>query len=64
MPEKLCCFPGCTDPVSKGHLACWPHWRSVGADIQRQVQWRLHAWKDENAAREYLVYFFRKQTKG
>jgi hypothetical protein len=60
----ICCHPECTEEVGKGKIACWTHWRSVDVKVRRQVQWRLNGWKDKAAARDYLLFFFRKQLKG
>jgi hypothetical protein len=64
MPEDTCCYPECTEKVGKGKIACWTHWKLVDVQVRRQVQWRLSGWKDKMAARDYLLYFFRKQMKG
>jgi hypothetical protein len=63
MTDIRCCYPDCTEKVGKGKIACWPHWRQVDTTVQRQVQWRLNGWKDKMAARDYLLYFFRKQNE-
>jgi hypothetical protein len=71
MAEEICCHPNCREKVSKGHIACPFHWRSVGATIQRQVQWRLRGWTNDDGstgnrtcAVEYLNHFFRKHQGG
>jgi hypothetical protein len=71
MAEEICCHPECPCKVSKGHIACPAHWRSVSGAVRRKVQWRLRGWRNDDgstgnrtAAIEYLNYFFRKQMKG
>jgi hypothetical protein len=64
MAADICCHPECKAVVGKGKVACSQHWAQVDGTVQRQVQWRLNAWKDKQAARDYLIFFFRKQMKG
>jgi hypothetical protein len=51
----------CVVPVQGDHIACIDHWKQVGEKAREQVQLRIHAWNDRNAAEAYLVGFFRQQ---
>lgn len=54
MTARVCCFPDCTIPVGARHIVCAHPDR-----VRREVQIRLRVWKDQGAAREFVVSWVR-----
>jgi hypothetical protein len=63
MEIKTCCYPGCIVRTTGKSIACIHHWHSLPARVQAEAQHRLHGWKDEAAAREFVVNWHQNSIK-
>jgi len=55
MPRPtLCKQPGCIQEVAQGHFLCVHHWACLPKRIQQGMMLRVHGWRNECAAVDFL----------
>jgi hypothetical protein len=59
--ERTCQQPGCLASLSGDHVMCVRHWQALPKEARQQVQYRLNAFDNWDAAALWLEGYFTLQ---
>lgn len=61
--SRKCANPDCTVCITDGHLLCRACWMELPKGTQFAVQERIHGWKNNDEARNYLAGHYRAEAR-